>query len=171
MTIQEQHVKDHFDLCAETAKQLEDGPWSTEPDRFEWSHAGLNCLIVRNAFLFNWCGYVGVPRSHAAYGKDYHELHLDVHGGLTYSEECRGVICHVIDKKDNLYWLGFDCGHFGDFVPYLYARKKDPSFIKNGYRIIYRNFEYVKRETEHLANQLALYEEKNDTQSKKHEKN
>src|SRR6266436_107280 len=47
-----------------------EGPWDQEPDRLEWKDAttGLTCLAVRNRFGA-WCGYVGVPPTHAWHGK------------------------------------------------------------------------------------------------------
>jgi hypothetical protein len=43
------------------------GPWQDEPDRLEWTHAGLYCLMIRND-LGSWCGYVGVPPEHPLHG-------------------------------------------------------------------------------------------------------
>lgn len=31
------------------------GPWQDEPDRVEWEHAGLPCLMVRSRDLGQWC--------------------------------------------------------------------------------------------------------------------
>jgi len=59
------------------------------------------------------CGYIGLPKGHKLYGKDYDRAHkiknINVHGGLTYAED------HVPGcKPDGLWWLGFDMGHAGD---------------------------------------------------------
>lgn len=49
--------------------------WDNEPDRKHWIDAdtGLDCLIVRNGLGGKGalCGYVGVPKGHPWYGKDY----------------------------------------------------------------------------------------------------
>jgi len=42
------------------------GPWDNEPDRVDWVHAGLACLIVR-APVGALCGYVGVGPTHPWY--------------------------------------------------------------------------------------------------------
>lgn len=39
------------------------GPWTTEPDRVDFRHAGLPCILHRG-FLGAWCGYAGVPPGH-----------------------------------------------------------------------------------------------------------
>lgn len=48
------------------------GPWDNEPDKIQWQDevTGLPCLIVRGP-VGALCGYVGVPKSHPAYGLSY----------------------------------------------------------------------------------------------------
>lgn len=69
---------------------------------------GYDCEITFASGL-NYCGYVFLPRGHRYYGKDYDEIPMVVHGGLTFASE---------DSKGN--WvIGFDCAHSGDYLPYL----------------------------------------------------
>lgn len=65
------------------------GAWVAEPDKKQWKDptTGLPCLIVRNP-VGALCGYVGVPNGHPAYGKDYDDVEVDVHGGLTFAHRC-----------------------------------------------------------------------------------
>lgn len=94
-----------------------DGPWMTEPDYVSWvdEATGLDCLVVRNR-MGALCGYVGMPVGHPWFGMHYDEvpqaMDSAAHGGLTYSSECAGHICH--DSPNEVWWLGFDCGHYGD---------------------------------------------------------
>lgn len=117
-----------------------DGPWQDEPDKIQWldEATGLPCLIVRNR-VGALCGYVGVPRSHPAYGLDYGKVHdlfpdydedgaLEVHGGLTFSNRCahgpeEDSICHVVEpgEPDDVWWLGFDCAHGFDYCPAIWS--------------------------------------------------
>ncbi len=110
-----------------------DGPWQSEPDRLEFrvpELPTLACLMVRGP-MGSWCGYVGVPPGHPAHGKDDGELDLKVHGGLTYAAPCmvesaRGpeaLVCHVPQpgESDDVWWLGFDCGHAWDVSPGMAA--------------------------------------------------
>ncbi len=54
-------------------------------------------------------GYVGVPKEHPWYGKDYDDIEANVHGGLTYSAD------HFPRKKsDEYWWVGFDTSHYMD---------------------------------------------------------
>lgn len=146
------------------------GPWDEEPDHERWVHepTGLACL-VRRTQLGHLCGYVGVPPEHPLYGVDYglcaREAHgltcedpdheygyckhepvhmLEVHGGVTYASERPPG-----DDEDDgpEWWFGFDCAHLGDVVPSM-----DNTVNR---RSTYRDFKYVRRETESLADQLA----------------
>jgi hypothetical protein len=144
-----------------------DGPWQNEPDKKQWVDAatGLDCLIVRNAHLGNWCGYVGVPQNHPLFGKDYGAVDVDVHGGLTFSEKCepdpRGEgygICHTPEPgRSEVYWFGFDCGHAFDLAPAMeaYYKKHYISSLTLDESSVYRDMTYVEEECTRLARQLA----------------
>lgn len=138
------------------------GEWDNEPkDRIDFIHAGFACLMLRGN-MGNWCGYTGLPEYHPLYGKDYNSIDgVEVHGGLTYADECNGRICHVAEPgmPEKVWWLGFDCAHCGDAVPGL-LRYQIPARIRLGveqnYELgdTYKNIAYVKAETERLAEQL-----------------
>jgi len=127
------------------------GEWDNEPNRKEWkdSITGYTCLARRNMKQGNWCGYVALPPHHIAYEKDHNDIFRDVdvavHGGLTYSGKCSGDICHTPEAgKDDVWWVGFDCGHYKDRVP---------SSCRGGIGT-YRNLSYVESECLSLADQL-----------------
>src|ERR1700742_655501 len=94
-------------------------PWTTEPNRLEFENKGFPCLINRNTNMGFLCGYVAVPPEHPWHGKHYDDIEAEVHGGLTYSDSCQGEIYHVPKEgqSDNVWWLGFDCGHAFDLIP------------------------------------------------------
>lgn len=141
----------------EVKQNIEDGPWMREPDRVEFKFAGFDCLLQRSPMSYAWCGYVGLPKGHPYYGKSYNEDGIDVrvHGGLTYSEECRGAICHETDGEDILHWLGFDCCHYNDLAPGLYCRKDVPfEFMRKILSGQYKDLDYAMAQTKSLAEQL-----------------
>ena len=143
------------------------GPWHHEPDRMEFAHSGFNCLLHRGPSGV-WCGYVGLRPDHPWYGVRYSgcpiscgqeycahspERRMDVHGGLTYSEECQGHICHQGDGPGEiLWWFGFDCGHAWDISP-AYEHFALGELAGAGSK--YRDLQYARVETERLAVQLA----------------
>lgn len=134
------------------------GEWQNEPDRKQWHHAGFACLAIRSR-LGSWCGYVGVPEGHPAFGQKYSSVDVDVHGELTYADRCAAHICHVPEPgfPTEVWWLGFDCGHFMDWVPGVAGSETMRSTIDDF--VTYKTIEFVTAETERLAEQLAELEQ------------
>jgi hypothetical protein len=135
------------------------GPWDDEPDREEWrdGHTGLPCLARRN-FCGVWCGYVAVSPGHPWHGREYDEIDASVHGGLTFAAPCDpdesepDRICHVPlpGEPDDVWWLGFDCGHVTiDLVPAF----RNFSGLDGG---TYRTLSYVRNVCADLAEQIGL---------------
>lgn len=99
----------------------------------DWiTKAGLRAviLLVRGS---HHCGYVQVPEH---LGKpDYDDLmDIDVHGGLTYSDN--------LSQMDNLYVVGYDCAHYMDKTLY------NPEGV-------WRDVDYCTNECESVAQQLV----------------
>lgn len=125
-------------------KYFEIGPWVFEPDAEHWIDldTGYACAIIRHPKLGHLLGYVGLPKGHTLYDKSTEQLDLfvSVHGGVSYAN----------DGEDNdLYWIGFDCGHAGDDQPgYSLFSPND----------VYRTISYVRKEVTSLAKQLYTQE-------------
>lgn len=133
------------------------GPWDLEPDRLEWREGNIPALIVRGP-LGALCGYVGISPGHPWYLKDYRDLDVDVHGGLTYGKLCQEgePICHVPQEGEpaEVYWIGFDCGHIEDIIPGMDASIKKlglPPLRMGGES--YKTIDYIKEQVKHLAEQ------------------
>lgn len=144
------------------------GPWQTEPDRVEWEHAGLPCLMVRHPAHGHWCGYAAVPPGHPFHGKTCDDVDVDAHGGLNYSHPCAGRVCHVPKPgdPDDVWWFGFDCGHFMDQQPGMEAYLRSLSTWKQNrldrlfdyddpFKPSYKTLAYVQAEVNGLAEQLS----------------
>jgi hypothetical protein len=134
----------------------------------EWKHAGLSCAVVMAREAGSRCGYVRVPPAHPDHGKDYDDIEVSVHGGLTFSdlEPCT-------EHPDGQgWWLGFDCAHFQDAMYDPSASPDDPSLSEETRTLlkIHRDMDRkypisshshywteveVVAETERLAEQLA----------------
>ena len=57
--------------------------------------------------------YVEIPKVHKYFGKDYDDIDIDVHGGLTYSDDYLYI---SEDKKiKNSWFLGWDYAHAYDY--------------------------------------------------------
>jgi hypothetical protein len=142
------------------------GPWDQEPDKVQWRTAcGLPGLVVRNS-MGALCGYAAVPPGHPLHGLGYDHIEdeIDVHGGLTYSDRCMtsGPVCHVPEpgEPDDVWWFGFDCGHYQDLIPRMQASlTQTPDGRSIAERLVryasYRPLAYVQAEVERLASQLT----------------
>ena len=56
------------------------------------------------------CAYVELPKDHKYYGKDYVDIPIDCHGGITYSG--------IHEKFSNGFLIGWDYGHCDDYLYY-----------------------------------------------------
>jgi hypothetical protein len=163
-----QHPQREWTWIDRAAKGWPAGEWDGEPDKVQWKDeaTGLDCLAVRHGSYGHWCGYVGVPESHPAFGTGYDDVRVKdddwprVHGGLTFAEHCqpaesedRGV-CHVPypGDPDHVWWLGFDCAHSGDYSPDDMARGNK---WRSRYDSSYKTLRYVQAQCRSLASQLA----------------
>jgi hypothetical protein len=149
-----------------------EGPWQAEPDKCQWidEASGLDCLAVRVPWGGSWCGYVGVPEGHPAFGRGYEEVDVEVHGGLTFAGPCQEGenaeehgICHIPlpGRPERVWWQGFDCAHAGDIMPGMDAalRAHGSQPVRyggcSGYpEDEYRTLEYVQAQCAHLAEQV-----------------
>lgn len=114
----------------------------------------LPCLILRSEATGALNGYVGVTPGHGLFGRRYSDkIHtasalgvplesvVEVHGGLTFSDEMVG-----------LWFLGFDCAHCDDFAPAMAARG-GRAYPFGG---IYRDVAFVMEECAQLAQQIRF---------------
>lgn len=59
--------------------------------------------------------YVQIPENHKYYNKEYEEINLDVHGGITYS---RNRLYLSKEEKIDGWFIGWDYAHWGDYTGY-----------------------------------------------------
>ena len=110
--------------------------WELEDDQEIFEYKGFKCEVIRHPALGSLNGYVFIPKSHEYFGKDYYELdHIDCHGGLTFSE-----------TRDDFTRIGFDCAHYGDYMPFNPLRFEYE---------VYRNMKYVEAECKKIVDQLV----------------
>lgn len=72
-----------------------------------WLNGDYPCRIVQGPFSIN--GYVGVPKNHPDYGKEYDDVEVEVHGGLTFCVE--GKDGDDLFPFVDVWWFGFDTAH------------------------------------------------------------
>jgi hypothetical protein len=135
----------------------------------EWKHSGLSCAVVQAREAGNRCGYVRVPPGHPEYGKNYNDVEVSVHGGLTFAE-----LEPCTEHSDGQgWWFGFDCAHFQDAMYDPSVNPDTPGlseeirnvlttmhhmnlkYLTSGLTTHYWTEAEVVAETERLAEQLA----------------
>uniref|UniRef100_A0A6H1ZS46 Uncharacterized protein n=1 Tax=viral metagenome TaxID=1070528 RepID=A0A6H1ZS46_9ZZZZ len=112
---------------------------------------GYVLFLRRNGELGHLCGYVGVPKNHPLYERDYGEdsaayYDIDIHGGVTFTNYWDELIPAILHR----WYIGFDCAHLGDMSPRVSWRTLHVG--------TYRDYTYVSREIISLYLQLKAME-------------
>jgi hypothetical protein len=98
----------------------------------------FNCHIRRSTRSGHLCGYVTLTTDNDFFGKNYDNIPVSCHGGLTYASE-----------EGSNWVIGFDCAHYEDLQPFY----TDQSiYAGTG---TYKNMEYVTDECESICEQIA----------------
>lgn len=170
----------------------------------DFNYKDHRCVVIFGDMGFR-CGYVGVPKGHLLYGKEYGsemgvsyseleneptgkrgiipvlcaaysenddvsmDMYFDVHGSLTYSG---GGKRSTYPVESDLWWLGFDCGHYNDgydldLMEELWGYNdniKERIRLERKYpyheEFEVRTQEYVEQECRNLVDQIIEYMEK-----------
>lgn len=120
----------------------------------DFKEQGFRCVIIGTK-LGHRCGYIGIPTGHELYEVDYDSLqHIDIHGGWTWGRS--GSDGYPIDSEEDLYWLGFDCGHAGDGKDFeLIKELNEPDYAKTLIEIEEKYPTYGEvRTVEYLENEI-----------------
>jgi hypothetical protein len=138
---------------------LPKGVWQKEPDIRFFSYNNYPCLILRCYVLGHLFGYVGIPLESKYTIEENYEC-LIVHGGVTwYKDRLPGQLDYPdIIIPENKFWIGFDCAHYGDKMPFEWQSyipkhldKFQNLFNKND---VYRNIKFVEKELIKLVDQV-----------------
>jgi len=132
-------------------------PWEEEPDFLEFEANGFVCQIRRHPSLGILNGYMRVPVDHPwypsmgteRYWHHYNQIEADVHGGLTFSNTFEECYMEQEIQDRHHYYIGFDCGHCGDYIPH--SEYQIPHF--SGGNGVYRDINYVRKNLISLTRQ------------------
>ncbi len=100
-----------------------------------FDYKGYTCVVTFNKMGFR-CGYVGVKEDHPWYGVDYESEgpnEISCHYGLTYSGKGEQF------TDDDLWYFGFDCGHYMDATEI--DKAKEYGLVEGNNYLILKKFE------------------------------
>lgn len=132
--------------------------WGTcvgESDTWSGEYLGF-AVYARRSDLGVWCGYIGLPQGHPWVGHE--PLDVSIHGGVTYAQN--GLTNRTVGDF-SVWYLGFDCGHYGDFIPSFVAVEPGVDPLATAARravmddCAYRTLEYAQVELRGLAEQAS----------------
>ena len=154
------------DAYLELRKEWPKGEWDDEPDMVTFKYRDYPCRIFRCVSGYYLCGYVTLEMDHPFNSEKYKfewDIPVEVHGGITFCEIC--ILKE--DASSEVFMIGFDCCHFGDFVPSVQANKYFNSDLQEYKQLIaskvpecsylldstYRNIDFVKNEIKSMVDQ------------------
>ena len=145
----------------------------------EGEYRGYKWVVLSNTMGYR-CGYVAIPRGHPWFERDYDDLPMQCHGGLTFGYKPAKPAETFTDlpgpKKEltlpareervttdgDDYWVGFDCAHAFDAAdPALYFLDRVDPVVQKAFEAInkhgtIRTTEYVESECHSMIDQLIL---------------
>lgn len=107
-------------------KQMVYGPKRKLEILFEGTYKGYQFYILNLGT--HPTAYIEIPRKSKLFRKTYLEIYdmeidIDVHGGLTYSND------HLQNIKENTWFIGWDYAHCNDYAGY---EEEMPTYIRTG---------------------------------------
>lgn len=142
------------------------GEWVEELDSIVFEYNGYQASVkrqfirepfslVESYFGGYLCGYVRIHEEHPYYMKKLRDIPISCHGGITF--------CNLRDED---FWIGFDCSHFGDLVPTWQHKRGDvkeslkniimsEAFKKIITHPVYRNMQYCIDNCIKIIDQLS----------------
>ena len=82
----------------------------------EGEHSGLAFYVV--SYGTHPCCYVQVPKGHQFYGKDYSDIEMNCHGGVTFTGWSKMLSLEFAEG----FYLGWDYAQQGDYLPFRMTR-------------------------------------------------
>lgn len=127
----------------------------------DWTQDGIRCQIVRGTAAL--CAYLGVPIDHPFAGRDYDDVSLECHGGLTYSRKG----CNA-GRPVGWWWYGWDYGHAGDAVVFsnrihghewlpVEVKKEIDNFVFHDFQQLAKKAKPIKTMDNNISNELKEY--------------
>lgn len=135
--------------------------WELEPNIRYGKYRNYKWMILRHQHMGHLCGYVAFRPNSPYYEVGYDTIPcrlIECHGGPTFAgrfefktlskrmtDDEKVAFRKFFNGKD--WWLGFDCGHYEDLIPFM-----DLGICKTSR---YRNMEYCEKEIQSMIGQVC----------------
>lgn len=84
-------------------------------------YKGFEFMVM--SYGYHPCAYVKIPVGHQLYGKDYNDIDIDCHGGLTFASS----LLPDMDSDKSNYWIGWDYAHCYDYAGCMETMGETPN--------------------------------------------
>lgn len=144
-------------------KHFPPGKWKNEPDICSWTKYDLSCLAIRDMSLGTWKGFVGIGIAHPLYFMDLESIlkepqmidaFLAIYGGISSAGK---LPSKYKDYADNLWWIGCETSHGGDYMPLLKIDTSDLDMAKMLSGQTYKDLVFIRNETNKLAKYVSRF--------------
>jgi hypothetical protein len=176
-------IEEHILTSDQKLEVWENGEWVEEADRYEWEYKGLKCEVLRHIHqdgdfisgMGHLNGYVTLPKGHPWEDHEYDDIDVEVHGGLTFGQRDKDGItligfdaAHLYDEtpsstekvyrylmKKVMEKVGKESSEYLDLSQsYEKIISISAKFADHHSMDSYKNFAFMKRECESLADQV-----------------
>lgn len=134
----------------------QDYKYEKDIDGLLFTYKNSICLILRNTHMGHLCGYVGVPEGRKFYRAHYDTISNEIDCDIELTWSGFRLNHQFVNKYKDLWWVGFDCGHFNEWMPKMPRIEKYDSSIQ----LVYRSIPWVMEECKKLVDVLEI---KNNT--------
>jgi len=118
------------------------------------------CLILRHPSMGHLCGYVGLSEGHKLYKSHYDTISNEIDCDVELTWSGFRVNSQMARFYPDLWWVGFDCGHWEDWIP-----KMPRQSLLLTREQVYRNIPWVMEKCMQLSDSLVIKNNISDNNS------
>lgn len=109
--------KENIFDTAGAIKEMVYGPTRKCEVLAQGTYRGIDYRVI--SYGTHPCSYIRVPDGNKFYGKDYDDIPLDCHCGLTFGTMFPNVNDSHNDLFSDGFWIGWDYAHYCDYSAYI----------------------------------------------------
>ena len=143
----------------ELYKKSNSNPWDKEPFKREFEYKDFPCIILKHPTQHHLCGYIGIYSTNGLSNMPIDDINefINIHGGFTHYDSGNNINLPITVNNKLIFWLGFDCAHYNDYVPGLEEFQQFYSYqmsIMNKENVTYKDGQFVENELKKAIDQI-----------------